>query len=57
MHLVALGIADATIALISYATDLLTQARFIPAIPAVGLWALMTFVWFISMLLTSWYYR
>jgi len=57
MHLVALGIAYATIAVISYAADLLTQAGFIPAIPAVGLWALMTFVWFISMVLTSRYYR
>jgi len=57
VHLVAIGIAYATIAVVSYAADLITQAGFIPQIPALGLWALMVFVWFISMLLTSRYYR
>ena len=57
MHLVALSIAFATIAVLSYAADLVRQAGFISHVPGAGLWALMVGVWFISMLLTSRYYR
>src|SRR6266852_651843 len=57
MHLVALAFAFAVVAVVSYACDLLHQARFIPELPATGLWALMVAIWFVSMIVTGRYYR
>jgi hypothetical protein len=57
IHYIALSIAFAFIAALSYVIDLLTQAAFIPQIPSTGLWALMVFVWFITMILTPRFYR
>jgi hypothetical protein len=57
IHLVALSVAFAVTAAVSYASDLLRQAGFIPAVPATGLWAAMVGVWFITMLVTPRYYR
>ena len=52
IHYIALSIAFAFIAALSYVCDLVFQAGFIPQIPAIGLWALMVFVWFITMIVT-----
>jgi hypothetical protein len=57
IHYIALSIAFAFIAALSYLSDLLTQAGFIPQIPSTGLWALMVFVWFITMIVTPRFYR
>ena len=57
MHLVALASAFAVVAVVSYACDLLHQARFIPELPATGLWALMVVIWFVSIIVTGRYYR
>ena len=57
IHLVALAVAFALIAILSYSSDLLHQAGFIPQLPATGLWALMVMVWFVTMIVTPRYYR
>ena len=57
IHYIALSIAFAFIAALSYVSDLLTQAGLIPQIPSTGLWALMVFVWFITMIVTPRFYR
>ena len=57
IHYIALSIAFAFIAALSYVSDLLSQAGFIPPIPSTGLWALMVFVWFITMIVTPRFYR
>jgi hypothetical protein len=57
IHYIALSIAFAFIAALSYVSDLLSQAGFIPQIPSTGLWALMVFVWFITMIVTPRFYR
>ena len=57
IHYIALSIAFAFIAALSYVCDLLFQAGFIPQIPSTGLWALMVFVWFITMVVTPRFYR
>lgn len=57
VHLVALAIAFAVLAVISYGVDLLHQAHFIAQPPSTGLWALMVAVWFVSMLITPRFYR
>jgi hypothetical protein len=57
IHLVALSAAFALTAVVSYTSDLLHQAGFIPEIPATGLWALMVAIWFVAMIATERYYR
>ena len=57
IHLIALGVAFAAIAAISYSADMLEQAGFIAHVPGGGVWALMVAVWFISMIVTQRYYR
>ncbi len=57
IHYIALSIAFAFIAALSYVSDLLSQAGFTPQIPSTGLWALMVFVWFITMIVTPRFYR
>jgi hypothetical protein len=57
IHYIALSIAFAFIAALSYVSDLLTQAGLIPQIPATGMWALMVFVWFVTMIVTPRFYR
>ena len=57
IHLVALAIAFAATAVISYAVDLLHQSGFVPALPVTGLWAVMTAIWFVCMFVTARLYR
>jgi|SRR6478672_8774905 len=57
IHLIALGIAFAVLALISYAADILVEAGFIARVPGGGFWAVMVGVWFICMLVTPRFYR
>jgi hypothetical protein len=57
IHLVALSVAFALTAVVSYTCDLLHQAGFIPALPATGLWAVMVAIWFVSMIATERSYR
>ena len=57
IHYIALSIAFALTAVVSYASDLLCQAGFIPQFPSTGLWALMVVIWFIAMIVTPRFYR
>ena len=57
IHYIALSIAFAVVAGLSYTSDLLHQAGFIPQIPSTGLWALMVPIWFVSMIVTPRFYR
>ena len=57
IHLIALAVAFAATATISYAADILHLAGFIPPLPAAGMWALMIAIWFVCMLVTSRRYR
>jgi len=57
VHLVALAIAFAATAVISYSADMFHDAGFIAQVPGYGLWAVMVAAWFISMLVTPRYYR
>ena len=57
IHYIALSIAFAVTAAVSYASDLLSQAGFIPQIPSTGLWALMVAIWFVTMIVTPRFYR
>ena len=57
IHYIALSIAFALTAVVSYASDLLFQAGFIPQFPSTGLWALMVVTWFIAMIVTPRFYR
>ena len=57
VHCIALSIAFAVTAVVSYASDLAHQAGFIPQIPSTGLWALMVGIWFVSMIVTPRFYR
>src|SRR2546423_1361567 len=57
IHYIALSIAFAVVAVLSYASDLLHQAGLIPEIPSTGLWALMGLIWFVSMVVTPRFYR
>ena len=57
IHYIALSIAFALLGVVSYASDLLHQAGFIPALPATGLWALMVAIWFVTMIATQRFYR
>lgn len=57
LHLIALGIAFAATAVISYGADLLVQADFIPSLPGTGVWAVMVAIWFICLLVTPRLYR
>ena len=57
IHYIALSIAFAVTAALSYVLDLVQQAGFIPQIPSTGLWALMIAVWFVSMIVTPRFYR
>jgi hypothetical protein len=57
IHYLALSIAFAVTAAVSYSSDLLFQAGFIPQFPSTGLWALMVAIWFIAMIVTPRFYR
>ena len=57
IHYIALSIAFALTAVVSYASDLLYQAAFIPQFPSTGLWALMVVIWFVAMIVTPRFYR
>ena len=57
IHYIALSIAFALTAVVSYASDLLFQAGFIPQFPSTGLWALMVVMWFVAMIVTPRFYR
>src|SRR3954469_19374804 len=57
IHLIALAITFAVMALISYAADIFAEAGFIAHVPGGGVWALMVGVWFICMLVTPRFYR
>jgi hypothetical protein len=57
IHLIALACAFAAAAVVSYTSDLLFQAGFMPQFPATGLWALMVAIWFVAMIVTPRYYR
>jgi hypothetical protein len=57
IHYLALSVAFALTAVVSYASDLLSQARFIPPLPSTGLWALMVVIWFITLIVTPRLYR
>lgn len=57
IHYIALSIAFALTAVVSYASDLLYQAAFIPQFPSTGLWALMVVIWFVVMIVTPRFYR
>src|SRR5258706_8477797 len=52
IHYIALSIAFAFIAALSYASDLLSQAGVIPQIPSTALWAPMVFVSFFTLIVT-----
>jgi len=55
--IIALSIAFAVTATVSYASDLLFQAGFLPRLPSTGMWALMVAIWFVTMIVTPRYYR
>ena len=57
IHYIALSVAFAITATVSYACDLLSQAGFIPALPSTGLWALIVVIWFVAMIVTQRFYR
>jgi hypothetical protein len=57
IHYIALSVAFALTATLSYASDMLSQAGFIPPVPATGLWALMVAIWFLTMIVTPRFYR
>ena len=57
LHFIALGVAFALIAALSYAIDLLHQARFIQQPSSYGLWALMLIVWWLSIVIVPRVYR
>lgn len=57
IHYIALSIAFAATAVVSYAADLLSQAGFIPPLPSMGTWALMVAIWFVAMIVTPRFYR
>jgi hypothetical protein len=57
IHLVALSVAYALLAVTSYASDLLHRSHFIPELPATGLWGLMIAIWFVTMIVTPRFYR
>jgi hypothetical protein len=57
IHYIALSIAFAVTAAVSYSSDLLFQAGFIPQFPSTGLWALMVAIWFVAMIVTPRFYR
>jgi hypothetical protein len=57
IHYIALSIAFAVTAVVSYASDLLFQAAFIPRVPSNGIWALMVAIWFVTMIVTPRFYR
>ena len=57
LHYIALSIAFAVTAVVSYASDLLLQAGFMPRLPAMGIWALMVLIWFVTMIVTPRFYR
>ena len=57
VHYIALSLAFAVTAVVSYASDLLFQAGFIPQFPSTGVWALMVVIWFIAMIVTPRFYR
>jgi hypothetical protein len=57
IHYIALSVAFALTAIVSYASDLLSQAGFIPPLPSTGLWALMVAIWFLTMIVTPRFYR
>jgi len=57
IHYIALSIAFAVTAVVSYASDLLFQAGFIARFPSTGLWALMVAIWFVTMIVTPRFYR
>ena len=57
VHLIALAVAFAAVAAISYSADILKEAGFIAQVPGGGVWALMVAVWFIAMLVTQRFYR
>jgi hypothetical protein len=57
VHLVSLACAFAATAVVSYTSDLLFQAGFIPQLPATGLWALMIAIWFVAMIVTPRHYQ
>jgi hypothetical protein len=57
VHLIALGVAFALIGVLSYAIDLLHQARFIQQPSSSGLWALMLIVWWLSIVIVPRVYR
>ena len=57
IHYIALSIAFALTAVVSYASDLLFQAGFIPRFPPTGMWALMVVIWFVTMIVTPRFYR
>jgi hypothetical protein len=57
IHYIALSIAFAVTAVVSYASDLLFQAGFIPRVPSTGMWGLMVAIWFVTMIVTPRFYR
>jgi hypothetical protein len=57
IHYIALSIAFAVTATVSYASDLLFEAGLIPPFPSTGLWALMMVIWFVTMIVTPRFYR
>jgi hypothetical protein len=57
IHFVALSIAFAVIGTASFACGFLRNAGLIPELPFSDLWIAMVMVWWISMFLTSRYYR
>jgi hypothetical protein len=57
LHYIALSFAFALTAIVSYASDLMSQAGFIRQLPSTGLWALMVAIWFATMIVTPRFYR
>ncbi len=57
VHCIAISIAFAVTATVSYASDLLFEAGFIPPMPSTGVWAVMMGIWFITMIVTPRFYR
>jgi hypothetical protein len=57
VHLIALAVAFAAMAAISYSVDLLHQAHFMPQPLSGGVWALMVAVWFVALIITPRFYR
>jgi hypothetical protein len=57
VHLIAIALAFASTAFVSYASDFLHRAGFIADLPLAQLWMVMGVLWWLSIMAASRYYR